>query len=241
MSPGSTLSLVFTILNVSLWTGIMIPQVHKNYKLKSSNAISYLLVFFWFVGSALSITSGYLKKSSKSIVYIGIHHLLMNMVIMSQLLYYRFVRKSYITYQEGVITCATVVFLLILFLVSSFTYDINDKLLPEIIAWLSLLVYTVSRIPQIYLNWRRRSVYGLSYISFICITLTNFCFAGSIFAHVLDKPLWHVVSKNLQWIIGVVVTVFGDAVIMYQFHKCDRSRSLLAYTEIVTNDADAEV
>lgn len=157
---------------------------------------------------------------------------------MSQLLYYRVLRKSYISYHEGVITCVTLVFLLILFLVSSFTYDINDKLLPEIIAWLSLLVYTVSRVPQIYLNWRRRSVYGLSYISFICITLTNFCFAGSIFAHLLDKSFDHVISKNLQWIIGMIVTIFGDAVIMYQFHKYKRSRSVLAYTEIVSNDTD---
>jgi solute carrier family 66 (lysosomal lysine-arginine transporter), member 1 len=241
MSPGSTLSLVFTILNVSLWTGIMIPQVHQNYKLKSSSAISYLLVFFWFVGSILSITSAHLKKSSKSIVYIGVHHLIMNMIIMSQLLYYRILRKSYITYNEGVVTCVTVVFLFILFLVSSFTYDINDKLLPEIIAWLSLLVYTVSRIPQIYLNWRRRSVHGLSYISFICITMTNFCFAGSIFAHLLDKSLSHIISKNLQWIIGIVVTLIGDAVIMYQFYKYRRSRSVLGYMELhVSNDGDSE-
>lgn len=236
MGVGATISLVFTVLNMSLWTGIMFPQIHKNYKLKSSAAISYLLVFFWFVGSILSIVSAYLKNSSRSIVYIGIHHLVMNFIIMAQLLYYRIKKRTYITYNEGIVTSVSVVFLITLFAISGLTYDINDKILPEIIAWLSLFVYTVSRIPQIYLNWRRKSVHGLSYISFICIALTNICFAASILAHVLDKKLSTVVSKNLQWIIGVVLTCVSDVAILYQFRVYKHSRSRYAYTEITGDD-----
>lgn len=239
MGLGSTISLVFTVLNMSLWTGIMFPQIHKNYKLKSSNAISYLLVFFWFVGSVLSIVSAYLKKSSNSIIYIGIHHLIMNFVIMTQLLYYRIKSKSYISYNESVITSITIVFLITLLFIANFTYDINDKLLPEIIAWLSLFIYTISRIPQIYLNWKRQSVHGLSYLSFVCITLTNLCFAASIFAHLLDKKLSTVLTKNLQWIIGIVLTAVSDIIILFQFKRYRNRQSRYAYTQIF-NDIETE-
>lgn len=96
-------------------------------------------------------------------------------------------------------------------------------LLADLIAWMSIFIFVSSRVPQIYLNYKRRSVEGLSLISFIMINIANYMFIISILINLYD--IQEMTSKfiffmnNIQWILGSFCTSLFDAIIFYQFVK----------------------
>lgn len=95
MLIGQTISLIFGMFNLVLWGGIAIPQIYQNYKNSSSKALSYLLFYKLFIGGIISLSIALIKKTSTTIIYIGIHHLIITTILLTQLLYYRFT-NSYI-------------------------------------------------------------------------------------------------------------------------------------------------
>ena len=92
MLIGQTISLIFGMFNLVLWGGIAIPQIYQNYKNSSSKALSYLLFYKLFIGGIISLSIALIKKTSTTIIYIGIHHLIITTILLIQLLYYRFTR-----------------------------------------------------------------------------------------------------------------------------------------------------
>lgn len=96
-------------------------------------------------------------------------------------------------------------------------------ILADMIAWTSIFIFVSSRVPQIYLNYKRRSVEGLSLISFIMINIANYLFIISILVNLYD--ITEMTSKfiffmnNIQWILGSFCTSIFDAIIFYQFIK----------------------
>lgn len=222
------LSLIFSILNILIWTVIIIPQLYKNYKHQSSKAISYLLVLFWFVGGIFSLMSAVLKSASISIVVISIHHIILDIILMSQLMYYRNKNDVRLTLFEKIstVTCVSS-FILFIFLIIYIGSGIG-----EVLGWVSLVVLSIARVPQIMLNIKRNSVSGLAFVSFVLMMVTNLLFVCSIFVHTIELPLEVVVKNNLQWIIGSVISFVCDIIIMYQFYIY-RNRPVLGYTEIM--------
>lgn len=61
MLLGETLSLVFGISNLILWGGIALPQIYKNYKNRSSKAVSYLFYYKLLVGGIISLSIALIK------------------------------------------------------------------------------------------------------------------------------------------------------------------------------------
>ena len=100
-----------------------------------------------------------------------------------------------------------------------FLVDIYN--LADIIAWCTVLIFISSRIPQILLNYSRKSTDGLSIWIFILINIANWLFVSCILIEMLDIPkeeyVFHLM-KNIQWIIGSVLTTFMDIIIFIQFH-----------------------
>jgi len=51
------------------------------------------------------------------------------------------------------------------------------RLVPQILGWLSAVLYIGSRVPQLIKNWRQQSTDGLSSGMFVCAVFGNFFFA----------------------------------------------------------------
>ena len=92
--------------------------------------------------------------------------------------------------------------------------------IADIIGWSATCIFMIARIPQIVLNFKRKSTKGLSLMSFIIINIANFFFLMSILILLYDLPqsdyITHIL-KNIQWIVGSSSTTLFDAVIFYQF------------------------
>ncbi|EGV65240.1 hypothetical protein PSN45_002617 [Yamadazyma tenuis] len=86
---------------------------------------------------------------------------------------------------------------------------------PQIVGYLSAVLYLGARIPQIVQNHRRKSVHGLSLLFFLFSTLGNLTYAGQILCYRSDS---NYVLLNLSWLLGSLGTIFEDSIIFLQFY-----------------------
>ncbi|CDK24711.1 unnamed protein product [Kuraishia capsulata CBS 1993] len=86
-------------------------------------------------------------------------------------------------------------------------------------AWSCTCVYLASRIPQLYKNWQRKSVSGISPLLFAAALVGNLCYTGSIlsscdFMFADDGRAF--VMKELPYILGSSGTIIFDLFYFYQ-------------------------
>ncbi|KAF8003999.1 hypothetical protein HF325_001447 [Metschnikowia pulcherrima] len=86
---------------------------------------------------------------------------------------------------------------------------------PQIVGYLSALLYLGARIPQIIQNHKRRSVDGLSLLFFLFSTLGNLTYAGQILFYRSDLQY---LLLNMSWLLGSLGTIFEDCIIFLQFY-----------------------
>jgi uncharacterized protein with PQ loop repeat len=97
-----------------------------------------------------------------------------------------------------------------------------NELIGNILAWIATFIFIFSRIPQILLNFKRKSTEGLSITTFIIANISNMFFMLSILIILYDLNINqynNYIIENIQWIIGGGVTTIFDGIIFYQFYK----------------------
>ncbi|KAI1074500.1 PQ-loop-domain-containing protein [Whalleya microplaca] len=114
----------------------------------------------------------------------------------------------------------------------------------QIFGWLCAILYLGSRLPQILLNWRRKSTEGVSILFFLFACLGNLTYVLSIFAYEPHCPDSHCqpgeagkiygryILVNLSWLAGSLGTLFLDLGIFAQF---------FIYSKDETTDEDESI
>ncbi|KAF5021704.1 hypothetical protein F66182_6261 [Fusarium sp. NRRL 66182] len=107
--------------------------------------------------------------------------------------------------------------------------NLHFSLSGQIFGYLCTVAYIASRLPQLILNWRRKTTEGLSMLFFLFACLGNITYVLSIFAydpkckHDECKPgeASHIYGKyilvNLSWLAGSLVTLFLDLGVFAQY------------------------
>lgn len=93
--------------------------------------------------------------------------------------------------------------------------DTNIEMGPQIVGYLSAILYLGARIPQIIRNHQRKSVEGLSLLFFLFSTLGNLTYASQILFYRSDSQY---IVLNLSWLLGSLGTIFEDSFIFLQFY-----------------------
>jgi uncharacterized protein with PQ loop repeat len=210
-----------TISNL-LWFIVFLPQMYNNYKYKNSDAISLLLLMYLLLGEILSIFSAIGKELNIVIIYIGIYHIIIDILMIIQLLYYRISTETVPLISQQMVlpkltkneysSIFTSLLLIVLGLIVLIT---NNIVLIDIMGWVATFIFMIARIPQIHLNYKNKSVRGLSLYSFLIIMLSTAFFFLSII--ILADNLEYI-FKNIQWIAGSLISLlFFDTIILYQF------------------------
>jgi uncharacterized protein with PQ loop repeat len=130
------------------------------------------------------------------------------------------ISSYYLTLSEKIFILSS--FLTISFVQMYFYFKLTGFIiLANIIAWITAILFIISRIPQILLNYRRKSTDGLSIYSFVFLNIANYLFLASILVNICDikneENINMFMINNLQWIIGPIITSFLDFFIFYQF------------------------
>lgn len=112
--------------------------------------------------------------------------------------------------------------------------DIHFDLWGQIFGWLCAVLYLGSRLPQLLLNWRRKSTEGVSMLFFLFACLGNLTYVLSIFAFdpkcdtkkdgsegCAPGEMRHIYGQyilvNLSWLAGSLGTLLLDMGIFVQF------------------------
>eukprot|EP00818_Percolomonas_sp_WS_P002436 CAMPEP_0117439920 /NCGR_PEP_ID=MMETSP0759-20121206/2810_1 /TAXON_ID=63605 /ORGANISM="Percolomonas cosmopolitus, Strain WS" /LENGTH=265 /DNA_ID=CAMNT_0005231643 /DNA_START=526 /DNA_END=1323 /DNA_ORIENTATION=- len=91
-----------------------------------------------------------------------------------------------------------------------------QHILGIIAAWISGILYFTARIPQVYLNFKRKSVEGLSFPMFFCAVMGNLCYGIGVLLPGI--PDWkRFIIEVFPYILGSLFTVFMSFVIVLQF------------------------
>lgn len=86
--------------------------------------------------------------------------------------------------------------------------------LAQFFGWLCALFYLGSRVPQILLNYERKSCEGISFMFFLFACLGNLTYVISILA--IDTS-WNYIWVNSSWLAGSLGTLGLDFTIFIQF------------------------
>ncbi|EMR68789.1 hypothetical protein MGN70_011491 [Eutypa lata] len=99
----------------------------------------------------------------------------------------------------------------------------------QIFGWFCAILYLGSRLPQLLLNWRRKSTDGVSMLFFLFACLGNLTYVLSIFAYdphctgskcqpdEAGRIYGRYILVNLSWLAGSLGTLFLDLGIFAQF------------------------
>ncbi|EJT81985.1 PQ-loop repeat-containing protein 2 [Gaeumannomyces tritici R3-111a-1] len=128
----------------------------------------------------------------------------------------------------------------------------------QIFGWLCAVLYLGSRVPQILLNWRRKSTEGVSMLFFLFACLGNLTYVLSIFAfepscHVRGSAAsgcapgeaahayWQYILVNLSWLAGSLGTLLLDMGIFVQFFLYNKEEEDDDYDDDFLDDEDTAV
>lgn len=220
MTPFTIISNICSSLNVITWIGVAIGQMFANYKNESSDAISFLLVYCWLFGGSISLFSAILANAANTIIYIGIPHLILDISMLSQLIYYRIKNRVWFANDDLIFIIISLIFVIV------FTTFTNDEIIISVFSWSATLIFIIAKVPQILLNRRRHSCQGLSIVSFICVIFTNLLFLTSVFVLLGNYPdrsdeksidKLQFIKNNLAWIFSSSISFLLDIVILSQF------------------------
>jgi uncharacterized protein with PQ loop repeat len=236
---GEILSWTFSTISNIAWLFVFVPQLIENYNMNSSDAVSFYLVALWYVGDTLSVVSAIYKSINPVLVYMGIYHIIFDIIFIIQVIYYRLPRyhsypllldetvyryDSMFYYTKDVLLIHETRVLIgysILLLLSQIIFQLFPPIIiGNIFAWASTLIFFLSRLPQILLNYKRRSIEGLSFITFVNIIIANQLFLASILIKLIDiDNSNHIkyIIKNIPWIVGSCTTTIFDIIIFIQF------------------------
>ncbi|TGJ83843.1 hypothetical protein E0Z10_g4929 [Xylaria hypoxylon] len=118
----------------------------------------------------------------------------------------------------------------------------------QIFGWLCAVLYLGSRLPQLLLNFRRKSTEGISILFFLFACLGNLTYVLSILAY---DPVCHetrcrpgeasriygkYILVNASWLAGSLGTLFLDLSIFAQFFIYDQDESDGDRTEVMDDD-----
>ncbi|XP_010531580.1 PREDICTED: probable vacuolar amino acid transporter YPQ2 [Tarenaya hassleriana] len=82
------------------------------------------------------------------------------------------------------------------------------------LGWSMAAIYMGGRVPQIWLNTKRGSVWGLNPLMFAFALLANLTQVASILARTTK---WDTIKANLPWLLDAVVCVALDLLIILQY------------------------
>lgn len=84
----------------------------------------------------------------------------------------------------------------------------------QVNGWICALLYLASRVPQLLLNYKRKSTDGVAVLFFIFTLLGNITYCLSIFA--ADSSM-HAIKVNASWILGAFGSLLLDLAVLIQF------------------------
>ena len=206
---SEVLSYIFSIISIIFYVVVYLPEFTLILKQKSSDGLSPWLIILWNQGDILSLLGTILLQLNLSLILIGLFHYVVGVCMVITVMIYNPDKNKYQTF-------GIMIFLLVNLLALVLTAVFVDEMyiVPgEIIGWLATSIYILGRLPQMYMNYKRKSTKGLSMLMYIFCMLGNFFYFMSIITFSME---WEYIRLNTPWIILVFGLILLDFVVLIQ-------------------------
>ncbi|KAF0474738.1 PQ-loop-domain-containing protein [Gigaspora margarita] len=97
-------------------------------------------------------------------------------------------------------------------------FEYHAEYIGRIFAWTCTVLYLTSRMPQIWKNYKRRSVEGLSIFMFAFAALGNLTYTTSIFSNPLANTNPTYLKESFPYVLGSIGTLIFDLTIFLQWY-----------------------
>ncbi|KAJ2368397.1 hypothetical protein IW150_005416 [Coemansia sp. RSA 2607] len=268
-SYWNAFSAAFGIMSIVLWVFALLPQVHENWRRRSTVGLSTFLLMFWLFGDIMNLTGVVMLRQQLFQVLLGIYFVMTDFMLVVQYFVYRPAKTVYSPTTEcllvphsvqrinGITDCSydsisqnqiweaertfvlsastkkhfwtsrpvktvIVVFALLVgywILVSRWRsqLSLSYEVFGFYMSWGGSISYHVSRLPQLWLNWKRRSVEGLSLTMFLVILGANGTYAASMVS-LLPVADAGYLRRSFAFIYGPIVSIILDLFVLAQFN-----------------------
>lgn len=237
MTTRSAVGAVVGYSSIFFWILCQLPQLVKNCKLGSAKSLSAWFLGEWLLGDALNLWGALLTNQSPAQIATAVWFVFVDSIMISQKAYLDATRPSFrnasirvsrSSSSSGVspstallVACVACMYLPSIANASSYgpteplgtSWYVSDDF-GTYLGWGSAIVYLNSRLPQIYKNYRRQSVDGLSALMFVNAVLGNLTYGVGAF---LSAETSEEIVAALPWLVGSLGTLSLDFVILLQF------------------------
>uniref|UniRef100_A0A8D0G0T2 Lysosomal amino acid transporter 1 homolog n=1 Tax=Sphenodon punctatus TaxID=8508 RepID=A0A8D0G0T2_SPHPU len=241
-------SVVLGLVSIVCFAASSFPQYYQACKTGiMDQALSIYFLLGWLGGDSLNLIGSFLADQLPLQVYTAIYYVLADLLMLSFYLYYKIknqsrgfsapinaifafafvgtvsatsllgrpaspVWESTLTFKGRTLLFATVD-------KSGWEPFTKKEIIGFSIGSLSSLLYLVSRVPQIYTNFRRKSTKGISYSLFALVMLGNALYGMSVLLKNPDpgQSEGNYVLHHVPWLIGSLGVLSLDVVISFQF------------------------
>uniref|UniRef100_A0A670J873 Lysosomal amino acid transporter 1 homolog n=1 Tax=Podarcis muralis TaxID=64176 RepID=A0A670J873_PODMU len=227
-------SVVLGLLSIFCFAAASFPQYYLACKTGiMDQALSVYFLLGWLGGDSLNLIGSFLADQLPLQVYTAIYYVLADLLMMSLYLYYKVKNQNRTckfqltntgqgkqTLPSSLPGDDTASFRGRMLLSSAedrpgwepFT---QQEIIGFIIGSVSSVLYLLSRVPQIYTNFKRKSTVGISYSLFALVMLGNTLYGLSV---LLKNPDWgqaegSYVIHHLPWLIGSLGVLALDIIV----------------------------
>ncbi|GJE98492.1 PQ-loop repeat-containing protein [Phanerochaete sordida] len=91
---GGTASSILGWMSIACWIVVYSPQIIENYQLKSGEGLSVFFVLIWLAGDLANLFGALLANLLPTIIILGAYYTICDIVLLVQIYYYRWLKKS---------------------------------------------------------------------------------------------------------------------------------------------------
>ncbi|XP_041424245.1 solute carrier family 66 member 1 L homeolog isoform X1 [Xenopus laevis] len=239
-------SVYMGLFSILCFMGASIPQFYTACKTgKMDKAISIWFLLGWTIGDSLNLVGTYLADQLPLQRYTSAYYIFADLLMLCFYFYFKCRNQSPSLYAPINAVCG------IAFLGSFATfsllqeagssplnsadpfhsrhllstdgeeeYSVKNKI-GFACGLMSTLSYLISRLPQIYTNFKRKSTEGLAPTLFLLVIVGNVTYGASVLLKnpESDQSEGTYVVRHLPWLTGSLGAVFLDLIILGQFFK----------------------
>lgn len=205
-------SYAFSILSICFYSVVYYPQFYEIYKTKRADGISVWMLLVWSQADFISLVGTIVLQLEVSLLIVGWYHVFIGLCMTLYTLYYTSSgNSSSKTIKLGIVTVYYLINLSVcIYLNASWIYNYEAGIA---FGWLASVLYIIGRLPQLYLNFKRKSTEGLSVLMYWLTIAGNTSYLISVLVYSIEPEY---INLNMPWIIMVVVTVLMDIVVILQ-------------------------
>lgn len=214
---SEVLSNFLGFLSAVCYVVLYIPQIYNIYKLKISSGFSIIFLILWCTGDTSNLICVALQEPRlTNLLITGVTCSIMTYCLYGFVLYYyeykNSLNKIYIITTSVILICIQISSILTMFF-----YDIQTEMqrkIGEVFIWIYMITIISSKFPQIYKNYKVKTIYELSLYLHMFSFLGNSLYVVSILIYREDLDN---VIKNIYWIVSGIILALLDTVLITQW------------------------